>query len=237
MDESTLRTYDKATLKTMALSKGLLSAGFNGRNISRMRKKDFIDFIIFRSGHEDHESDDSSSTTDGMTLEDEMYAMLNDLVITEFNPIIQIMGALNSLERSSIYFRNNIALSEPSTSVSNPNGRKEPPQERIPNEEDENVPDLTFKDLLAGENSCTADCTCAICVQNNDIEKENLKVKTNLYDVETKITCVICHSHMRNVIFNPCNHLATCITCSKNPSLDKCPLCRTVFEGTTRVFS
>lgn len=203
MDERTfLGGLDKATLKKLALSNGLPKVGFNGRSRSRMRKKDFIEFLIAIEG------DDSDSSVS----DEELIELFNELVLGQIN--LQILSHRRQTEDGG-----------------------EEPQERTPNEEDENVPDLTLKDFISREKKCDADCVCDICLKNEKIKKENSTVKTNLCNIENKITCVICHTYMRNVIFNPCNHLATCITCSKNPSLDKCPLCRKVFESTTRVFS
>lgn len=114
------------------------------------------------------------------------------------------------------------------------NGEKEY-NERVPNEEDEIVPNFELKSLISN-NIHDSDCQCQECQINSDIKKENLIVQKNIKDLETKITCVICLTNTRNIIFGPCNHLATCISCSKNPSLKKCPLCRKVFDTKTRVF-
>ena len=223
MEESILRMHDKTTLKNMALDKGLSRRGFNGRNASRMRKQDFIDFILYKDRN-DQGLDMSPS------LEDDMINIFQELIMDDsFQPIIHIMGALGGLQSGSIHVFGR----------SNSCTQKEPQEERVPNEEDESVPNLVIKDLITGQKMCDIDCECEcdVCQKNNDIIKENLKVKNNLQDLETKITCVVCQSNVRNVIFNPCNHLATCISCSKNPMLNKkCPLCRKKFENTTRVF-
>lgn len=229
MDESILRMHDKPTLKNMAFDKGLSRRGFNGRNASRMRKQDFIDFIL----HQDHMERSLESGSISSSFEDEMIEMFQEIILDDtISPIFQLMGAFNSLQggRSTIVF----GRSNPSSSDSLSNGSKEP--KRIPNEEDEVVPDLFLKE--AELSTCNTDCSCEICKTNSEIEKENLKVKMTIHDLETKITCVVCQNNVRNVVFSPCNHLATCITCSKNPLLNKkCPLCREVFETAIRIFS
>lgn len=225
MDESILRMHDRQTLKNMAFDKGLQRRGFNGRNASRMRKQDFIDFILYKDRMDRRVESGSISPS----FEDDMIEMFQEIILDDtINPIFQIMGAINGLQgRSTIVFGR-------SSSNSTNDGPKEP--ERIPNEEDEVVPDLSFKDIE--KSSCYLNCACETCQKNIEIEKENLKVKTNIHDLESKISCVVCQNNVRNVIFSPCNHLATCITCSKNPLLNKkCPLCRKEFETTTRVFS
>ena len=228
MDESILRMHDKPTLKNMAFDKGLSRRGFNGRNASRMRKQDFIDFILYKDRMERSLENGSASPS----LEDEMIEMFQEIILDDtISPIFQIMDALNNLQgRNTIIFGRSSLSSNDSSS----NDSKEP--ERVPNEEDEVVPDLSLKETE--KSSCNDDCICEICQKNKEIEKENLKVKTTIHDLENKISCVVCQSNVRNVVFSPCNHLATCITCSKNPLLNKkCPLCRKVFETTTRIFS
>lgn len=222
MEESILKMHNKTSLKNMALDKGLTRRGFNGRNVSRMRKQDFIDFILFSN-------EDSTSS-----LEDEVLNMFQELIMDDsFQPIIHIMGALHGVESIHVFGSRSDNL-QPSS----PRPRIEPKKklsERVPNEEDESIPNLTIQELI--KNNCSSDCKCEICEKNNDITKDNLKVKTNLQDLETKITCVICQSNVRNTIFSPCNHLAACISCAKNPLLGKkCPLCRKVIDSTTRVF-
>lgn len=207
MDESILRMHDKNTLKNIALNKGLSRRGFNGRNISRMRKQDFIDFILDQN---------QENEIDGILIpfEREMVSLFQELIMDDtLHPILQIFGVINGLEQAH------------------------KSSERVPNEEDEEAPDFTIKDLIVQEKTCTTDCACETCQENRKINEENLKVKNNLKDIENKITCVVCHSNMRNVIFNPCSHLATCISCSKNPLLgNKCPLCRKTFQNTARIF-
>jgi hypothetical protein len=218
MEESILKMHDKTTLKNMALDRGLTSTGFNGRNRSRMRKQDFIDFII----SVDHS--EINSRNNG-SFEDEMINMLQDIFMGDSlqHPVIRIMGNLGNLTSDN---REQVGFLFARTN-DNYDDDKQP--ERVPNEEDENVPNL--KEIM-GECG-TLDCECDACTS---VKLENLKVKENIINVETKITCVVCLTNSRNVIFNPCSHLATCITCSKNLIKNKCPLCRKTFESTTRVF-
>ncbi|XP_053396997.1 baculoviral IAP repeat-containing protein 3-like [Mercenaria mercenaria] len=48
------------------------------------------------------------------------------------------------------------------------------------------------------------------------------------------ITCKICLDNEACVAFLPCGHLTSCVECSKN--LRKCAICRTVVQGTVRVY-
>jgi hypothetical protein len=190
MDEIELKRCDKTTLKNMALNRGLDRTGYNGRNLSRMRKQDFIDYIL-------HTDDNDTSEE----FEEELLGFILSQIRTDdaLDPILHIFNALNNLSE-----------------------RKEPSEnkkvERIPNEEDEQVPKLMIN-------------------KDHHTPEEISEVKTNLVNLETKITCVVCLTHLRNVAFAPCNHLATCISCSKNSLLTKCPLCRKEFTGTTRIFA
>jgi len=229
MEESILKMHDKMTLKNMALDKGLSRRGFNGRNLSRMRKQDFIDFILYKDRSPPHRQESRDDGSISPSLEEEVINMFQELIMDDsFQPIIHIMGALHGLESIHVFGHR-----QEGRRASNDD--KKEPQERIPNEEDESVPNFSMQDLIIKK--CCSDCSCETCQKNNDIEKSNLKVKLNIQDLETKITCVVCQSNIRNTIFSPCNHLATCIACSKNPLLGtKCPLCRKVFDSTTRVF-
>ena len=176
MEESLLLSQDKTFIKTMALSRGLTSSGFNGRTLSRMRKKDFIDFILLNNNLERLEDFDSS-------LEEEVTAF--------------IFEALPS------FFHLNLHSSS----------KKEEPKEiRNPNDEDEPITTLNLEEIK---------------------DKNVLKI---IKELEIKITCVVCQSNMRNVIFTPCNHLATCIACSKSPLLKTCPLCRSTYTAKSRIF-
>jgi hypothetical protein len=237
MEESILVHHDKTTLKTMAVERGLTRSGFNDRNRSKMRKQDFIDFILAKeqesaenSGSSSIESTSESASSSEVLLEaspspseDEMINILEELFVDDsFQPIIRIMDVLYGFEYPDSERKINRAENSP---------------ERIPNEEDESVPNLSLQDLIVSKNICDIDCKCKICQININIVEENLKVQLNMRDLEARITCVICRCNVRNVIFNPCNHLASCIACSKNPLLDnKCPLCRKVYTNTNRVF-
>ncbi|ADO00375.1 hypothetical protein WIV_gp032 [Wiseana iridescent virus] len=223
MDQSILQLHDKTTLKNLAFEKGLSRRGFNGRNVSRMRKQDFIDFLL-----------STESATEGGSLEDDIISMFQELMVDDFqHPLIHIMGALSGIQ--TLHLRSSggdIRIFERSNSIDTEITEKK--EERIPNEEDESVPKFEFQDIV--NTSHTSECDCEVCQKNNKLIEENLKVAQNIQDLETKITCVVCQSNVRNIIFKPCNHLATCITCSKHPLLKKCPLCRKVFDDTTRVF-
>jgi hypothetical protein len=192
MDE--LRTLNKTHLKNMAIEKGLSRKGFNGRNISRMRKQDFIDFILDRQTRVSSDYD----------FEEEMLDFFGEIIM---------MGLDSGNIR--IFTRHNDVSSSSSASTT-----KE--QERIPKEEDECVPCLSLKKL---------------CSDDGDVpEGDQNKIRSNILEMENKITCVICQSNERKILFSPCNHLATCIACSKNPLLKNCPLCRTEFDKLIRVF-
>eukprot|EP01069_Polyplicarium_translucidae_P003600 Polyplicarium_translucidae@DN2361_c0_g1_i10.p1 len=43
--------------------------------------------------------------------------------------------------------------------------------------------------------------------------------------------CVICCSRRKNVVFLPCRHCSICVGCLKALRQDRCPMCRTAYEG------
>lgn len=59
------------------------------------------------------------------------------------------------------------------------------------------------------------------------LEEENRQLK------EARL-CKICMDNEIGVVFLPCGHLTTCVTCA--PSLKDCPVCRSVIKGTVRTF-
>jgi hypothetical protein len=253
-----LRTLNKTNLKNMAIEKGLSRKGFNGRNISRMRKQDFIDFIqdfdrrqispilARRASIETSMrppgalisptvDTTSRSRNAGSVIrpelisdynesdfEEEMLDFFGEIIMNgSFPPIIHVLG-LDGVENIRLFSRN--------ASSSEVKDVKE--QERIPKEEDECVPCLSLHNDKHEKACKDDDCKCETC----QIEKENAKVKSNIQEMENRITCIICQSNERKVLFSPCNHLATCIACSKNTLLKNCPLCRKQFDKLTRVF-
>jgi hypothetical protein len=209
MDE--LRTLNKTNLKNMAIDKGLSRKGFNGRNISRMRKQDFIDFLLDRQTtrrlpftinrrsldpRPDHTGEGEEIDHD---FEEEIFDFFEEIIMNGyFQPIVHVLG-LDVLRLNNV------------SSSASEGGR-------VPKEEDECVPCLSLKD------------------GSDDVLEENSKIRSNIQEMENKITCVICQSNERKILFSPCNHLATCITCSKNSLLKNCPLCRKEFDKLTRVF-
>ncbi|ABF82051.1 hypothetical protein MIV021L [Invertebrate iridescent virus 3] len=205
MEESILRMHDKTTLKNMAFNRGLSRRGHNGRNASRMRKQDFIDFIMVQNHR------DQSAVLGSDFLGDDMIRIFQEFIMDEtftFNPFIHLMGTIKN-----------------STSKSPVSNQPSP-------EEDEPIPDLTLKPL----EPCTK-CECTTCMKNSIKQEENLKVHQNILNLESKIMCVVCQANVRNVVFVPCNHLATCISCSANPLMPKkCPMCRKGCKTTIKIF-
>ena len=50
------------------------------------------------------------------------------------------------------------------------------------------------------------------------------------------LTCVVCLEGARTLLFSPCHHLCTCITCGSNEAITICPICRAPIDEKTRVF-
>jgi hypothetical protein len=44
--------------------------------------------------------------------------------------------------------------------------------------------------------------------------------------------CIICLDHKRNIIIQPCNHIAICNFCAE---ISKCPICRTEIENLVKI--
>lgn len=59
------------------------------------------------------------------------------------------------------------------------------------------------------------------------LEEENRLLK------EARL-CKICMDNEVGIVFLPCGHLATCVTCA--PNLQDCPVCRSSIKATVRTF-
>lgn len=53
---------------------------------------------------------------------------------------------------------------------------------------------------------------------------------------EHGINCAICMVNPRSVLFRPCNHLSTCAVCAYHQSMQRCPICRIIFEERINVY-
>lgn len=62
---------------------------------------------------------------------------------------------------------------------------------------------------------------------NKSLEEENRILK------EARL-CKICMDNEVGIVFLPCGHLATCVTCA--PNLEDCPVCRSSIKATVRTF-
>ncbi len=51
-----------------------------------------------------------------------------------------------------------------------------------------------------------------------------------------RMTCVVCMVNTKNVMFEPCGHIASCETCSLQLQRQKCPMCRKPFTKIKRTF-
>lgn len=69
-----LSSCNKQTLKNLAIENGLTSKGFNGHSKSRMRKKDFIEFILQAQRDQ---SDDSDNEIEQFLFASVIYVVLD----------------------------------------------------------------------------------------------------------------------------------------------------------------
>ncbi len=55
----------------------------------------------------------------------------------------------------------------------------------------------------------------------------------NVVDPDGNFKCVICYDNVKNVVYRPCNHLATCAVCDSKLNEQVCPMCRRHIDGRT----
>ena len=59
-------------------------------------------------------------------------------------------------------------------------------------------------------------------VSNNNLDLTKIKIHTD----EESDECIICMDTEKQIVFDPCGHLYSCVNCSSKVS--KCPICRSV---------
>ncbi|XP_071964021.1 putative inhibitor of apoptosis isoform X2 [Antedon mediterranea] len=71
---------------------------------------------------------------------------------------------------------------------------------------------------------------------SSESDEENLseELKSTLRDLREKGTCKICMDNEACVLFVPCSHLATCVSCAEN--LSSCPICRTTIQRYVKAY-
>ncbi|XP_053389606.1 baculoviral IAP repeat-containing protein 7-like [Mercenaria mercenaria] len=64
-------------------------------------------------------------------------------------------------------------------------------------------------------------------------ERKSLN-EENRQELKEQIMCKICFDKDANIVLLPCGHLASCVECAH--ALRKCAICRTVIQGTVRIY-
>lgn len=65
-------------------------------------------------------------------------------------------------------------------------------------------------------------------------KKKETEYKDSIEDFDT--TCKICLFNKISIMFQPCNHIVSCVNCSNNTLLKKCPICRNEIKKKQKVF-
>uniref|UniRef100_A0A6C0D9G4 RING-type domain-containing protein n=1 Tax=viral metagenome TaxID=1070528 RepID=A0A6C0D9G4_9ZZZZ len=63
-----------------------------------------------------------------------------------------------------------------------------------------------------------------------------LELETNTITTITNNLCSVCLTNEINIVFQPCSHLCVCNSCSSNPIMQTCPLCRSEITDRILVF-
>jgi hypothetical protein len=63
-------------------------------------------------------------------------------------------------------------------------------------------------------------------------ERKVLKEENRV--LKEQMMCKICMDKDANTVFLPCGHLVSCVDCAN--ALTKCAVCRTIIQGTVRVY-
>mmetsp|Transcript_27625 Transcript_27625/g.36248 ORF Transcript_27625/g.36248 Transcript_27625/m.36248 type:complete len:462 (+) Transcript_27625:156-1541(+) len=65
----------------------------------------------------------------------------------------------------------------------------------------------------------------------------NMKIIALQAEKGNDLRCCVCLSRQKNVVLFPCKHLCVCVSCSDNPSLHGCPLCKRTISKKVFVFA
>ncbi|XP_062570422.1 putative inhibitor of apoptosis [Saccostrea cucullata] len=69
--------------------------------------------------------------------------------------------------------------------------------------------------------------------ESGESNKQELKALVSEYqELKEQTRCKICLEEDATVVFLPCGHMCTCVSCS--PAMRKCPICRTFVKGTVK---
>lgn len=166
--ETVLEHHDKSTLREMAVANGLTRSGWRGRFLSRMRKKDFISFLVSR--------EDVISNR----FEQEFIGLLQGM----FSMHIDGTSGTTSNERGGLMTRFDhdrifIGFSTSSTPSDTDENSAQP--ERVPLDEDELVPDMTVESNVKNVED---KISCVVC-------RENMK-NTVFLGCNHSATCIKC---------------------------------------------
>lgn len=81
----------------------------------------------------------------------------------------------------------------------------------------------------------------AICNDFDRVVHKRMKNRRDEKDLEIHRTCCICMINSKSVVFLPCKHMATCVTCFEElvirsfPRYPSCPICRSQILHTIKV--
>lgn len=57
--------------------------------------------------------------------------------------------------------------------------------------------------------------------------------ETDIPDIKQ---CKVCFAREMKTVINPCNHVALCVTCARNETIERCPICKTDIDNIQRVY-
>jgi hypothetical protein len=82
------------------------------------------------------------------------------------------------------------------------------------------------KDLLGVREEQKTNSEHTVCESDSNIQSKEEEC--------SDYVCTVCLSNKLEVLYQPCRHVASCITCALN--LKDCPMCRTKIESFIHVF-
>ena len=65
-----------------------------------------------------------------------------------------------------------------------------------------------------------------LCILERQVENAEEYIEHLKNQHDEKILCKLCCHNKRNMIFQPCNHIYSCVRCGSNKTIIKCPVCK-----------
>ena len=90
--------------------------------------------------------------------------------------------------------------------------------------------------IIEGQKQLLRSKEVIVCILERQIENAEEYVEHLKNQHDEHILCKICCQRKRKMIFQPCNHIYSCVRCGSDDRIIKCPVCRKRIMRKERVY-